>query len=476
MKAWATVRRHWAILILLALAVVLRVLIMAAYQPAFWFYGDSGAFIESSIRSGLDPYDVGGLGYSVVLKVLKVTGSFAVVVALQHLLGLLTALAIYTFLYRRGVRIWLACLATAPLLFDSLQVTLEHYVLGETMFVALSVTAILLLLWPKKPGLVACALSGFVIMLAWFTRPSTIPMVIIMLGFLAIRRVGWRPLLAFAIAFAIPYVAVQSWIGDRPSAFGTSYANRALYARVSSFVDCDRLTLTEAERRLCPLEPLGQRHDRTDYYGWNGPAVQVPKNDNEILRTFARKAIAAQPADYAQVVLRDLAPHFIPGRHIGPESDCLREKWSLPATIKGTPVPLACTPALTQNTWDNEFADDKDAPAATGLSTFLAGYGKVMRTVPIVTSLALLLALVAAIRFRRGSRDAADTITLALITVSLVIPPVLVAMYEARYGLPALVFASMSAGLSWRHLSKAGSSHPAGDQPQVPATEPAGIA
>ncbi len=472
-RAATGVRRHWAIVVLLAAAIALRVLVMVAYRPAFWFYGDSGAFIENSFGASLNPYDAGGLGYSVALKVFRLAGSFAAVAAVQHLTGLLIAIAVYAFLIRR-VPVWLAAVATTPLLFDELPVTLEHYVLGETLFVALALGAVLLLLWGQRPGLIACGLAGFALMLAWFTRPSTIPMTVIVLGYLVLRRVGWVRVLAFTVAFLVPYAAVQAWIGDRPSAFGSSYANRALYARVASFVDCDRLTLTDAERRLCPAEPLGQRHDRADYYGWNGPALQVPKDDNEILRTFALKAIAAQPGDYARVVLHELAPHFLPGQSVGPESDCLRERWSLPDTIRGENIPTACTPALTQDTWQIKYADSADAPAATGLSRFLEAYSQTVRTVPIVTSLALLLALLAAIRYRRGSRDARDAVLLALVTASLVIPPVLVAMYEARYGLPALPFACMAAALALHHLMTS-RSRPS-PEPAPPVAEPAGAA
>lgn len=450
-RAAALARRHWAILVLLALAAALRGLVMAAYPPAFWFYGDSGAFIQNSLGSGLNPYDAGGLGYAVALKIFKVTGSFAVVAAVQHLTGLLIATATYAFLIRR-VPVWLACLAVTPVLFDSLQVTLEHYLLGETLFSALAVAGVLLLIWPRSPGLAACAASGFAIMLSWFTRPSTVPVAVILLGYLLFRRVGWKRVLAFAAAFLIPYLTVQAWIGDRPSAFGGSYANRALYSRVAVFADCDRLKLTEAERRLCPPEPVGQRHDRPDWYGWNGPALEVPKDDNRILRDFALEAISQQPGEYARTVMRELTPHFVPGRHLGPEQTCLREKWSLPDTVQGAPVETACTPALAHENWQRKPADPATAPAATALSRALETYSQTVRTVPVVTSLAFVLVLIAAIRYRRGSRDAQDAVMLVLVTASLIIPPVLVAMYEARYGLPALPFAGMAAALAVRHL------------------------
>lgn len=446
-------RKHWAIMALLALAALIRVLVMVAYQPAFSFLGDSRGFINHSLHPGLNPANTNGLGYAVALKVFRLTGTFYSVVAVQHIAGLLIAVAIYALLYQRGVPAWLASLAAAPVLFDSLQVTLEHYLLGETLFTVLALTGVLLLMWPRNPSWLACSLAGVAIMLSWFTRPSTIPVVIILVVYLWVRRVGGLKVIAFVGAFCIPYLTVLAWVGDRPSAYGNSFANRALYSRVAGFVDCDKLTLSEAERALCPPEPLGQRHDRPDWYGWNGPALEVPRQGNTILRDFAIKAISAQPGDYAQAVVMDLAPHFLPGDYLGPEEMCLREKWSLPTTIRGTSL-YACVPALATFAWEGQPMDSVYAPPATGLSTALSGYSKVIRTGPTVITIGLILVLVAALTYRpRLSRDAQDAIMLAFVAGSLIVPPVLVAMYEARYALPALPFACLMAGLAINHLA-----------------------
>jgi hypothetical protein len=445
-----TLRRHWAITALVSLAVLLRLLVMIAYQPAFWFYGDSGAFIENSYGLRINPYDVGGLGYSVALKVFRLFGSFTVVAAVQHLVGIGLAVAVYTLLYKRGLPIWLACVASAPVLFDSLQVTIEHYILGETLFTALAVAGVFLLIWPKQPGLLACALSGFLIMLSWFTRPSTLPVALILLAYLALRRLGWKKVVAFAGAFLLPYLATLAWIGDRPSAFGSSYGNRALYSRVAAFADCDRLTLTDAQRELCPVEPLGQRHDRPDWYGWNGPALNVPKNDNQILRDFAVETITQQPGDYASAVLRELAPHFLPGQPLGPEMTCLREKWSLPERVDW-PVETACTPALTQRSWEIKPEDPAKAPEATALSEALSAYSQTARLTPLIASAAMILTLLALV-LRRWGPDSRDALVMALISASLIVLPVLVAMYEARYSLPALPFLCLAGALALHHL------------------------
>ncbi|WP_117213616.1 hypothetical protein [Allorhizocola rhizosphaerae] len=443
--------RHRGIILLVLAALVLRVLVMVAYPPAFWFYGDSGSFVEKAAKP-LDPYNTGGLGYIMALKVFEFFGSFTVVAAAQHLAGLLLGVAVYALLVRRGLPRWLACAAAVPVLFDPLQLTLEHYLLSETLFTVLAVAGVLLLLWQRVPNVVACGIAGLVIMMSWFTRPSTMAVTVILAGYLILRRVGWARVVAFVAAFVIPYAAVLIWIGERPSAYGPSTANRAMYSRVAGFVDCSRLELTPQEARLCPEEPLGQRHDRADWYGWNGPATTVPLTDSQILRDFAMKAIRAQPGDYAATVALELAPHFIPGVVVGPEHVCLRGRYDMPDTVRGEDVPTSCKPGLAQQTWAAPVADSARAPAATGLTRALHAYSVGLRWLPpALTTLAFLLTLAALVVRRRGP-EVRDAVMLALVAAAIIVPSVLVGMYEARYGLPALPIVSVMAALALHHL------------------------
>ena len=65
----------------------------------------------------------------------------------QHLLGLLTAVVLYVLLRRWGLASWLATLATLPLLFDAMQLVLEHSVLSDVLFGLLLVLAVAALAW-----------------------------------------------------------------------------------------------------------------------------------------------------------------------------------------------------------------------------------------------------------------------------------------------------------------------------------------
>jgi hypothetical protein len=75
-------RRHWLIIALVALGLLVRVLVMVAYHPAFWFT-DSRDYLQLSwepLPSRLRPN-----GYPAVLTVLRHLGPVALVVMLQHL-------------------------------------------------------------------------------------------------------------------------------------------------------------------------------------------------------------------------------------------------------------------------------------------------------------------------------------------------------------------------------------------------------
>src|SRR5262245_16438867 len=108
--ARAVLRQHWLAATLLTAGLVLRVLAQLAYRPAL-FYIDSVKYIGSS--QGNDPE-----GYKAPLRAILFVGNFDTVAAVQHLLGLAMAVALYVLLLRRGTSRWLAALAIAPVLLD----------------------------------------------------------------------------------------------------------------------------------------------------------------------------------------------------------------------------------------------------------------------------------------------------------------------------------------------------------------------
>src|SRR6266851_724574 len=102
----ALLRRHWLLAILLAAGLALRVLAQIAYRPAL-LYIDSIKYLYGAYP-GNDPP-----GYLLVLKPFLTVGNLDVVAAVQHLLGLGMAVALYLLMRRRGVPRWRAKLTNA---------------------------------------------------------------------------------------------------------------------------------------------------------------------------------------------------------------------------------------------------------------------------------------------------------------------------------------------------------------------------
>src|SRR5208337_3938048 len=91
--------------------------------------------------------------------------NLAVAAAVQHLLGLVTAVLIYATGVHFGARRWLAALATVPILFDPLQLDIEQYVLTDVSATFLLVAALVVLVW-KRDAIGKGALVGSGLLIA----------------------------------------------------------------------------------------------------------------------------------------------------------------------------------------------------------------------------------------------------------------------------------------------------------------------
>ena len=141
-----SLRRHWLLAVLLAAGLVLRILVQIAYRPAL-FYIDSIKYLFGAYP-GDDPP-----GYQLVLRPFLAVANPGTVAAVQHLLGLGMAVALYALLLRKGSPRWLAALATAPVLLDGYQLQMEQTVMPDVLFEALMVAGLVVLLWRPRPQL-----------------------------------------------------------------------------------------------------------------------------------------------------------------------------------------------------------------------------------------------------------------------------------------------------------------------------------
>src|SRR6266704_5773689 len=207
-------RRHWLFGLAVAAALVLRVLVMLAFRPIMWFGGDSASYLATGLRLIPDPSRVGGYGF--MLWVLKPVHSFALVAAVQHLMGLAMGVLIYLIARRFGLPAWAATLATVPVLFDAYELQLEADAVPDIPFGFLVLLALYLLL--RAPGerrparTTAAAFLLGVSALLWPVGLVLLAvLLVVLLAALLIRRAGLVTVLAALLAGALPVAAYAAW-------------------------------------------------------------------------------------------------------------------------------------------------------------------------------------------------------------------------------------------------------------------------
>src|SRR6202011_4022722 len=202
----ALLRRHWMLAILLAAGLALRVLAQIAYRPAL-LYIDSIKYLFGAYP-GNDPP-----GYQLVLQPFLAVANLDLVAAVQHLLGLGMAVALYALLLRRGSPRWLAALAAAPVLLDAYQLQMEQTVMPDVLFEALLVAGLVVLLWQPVPRLRMVLVAGVLLgATATMWQPGEI-LILPALAYVLIVASGWRQVLRngvlVCVAFALPILAVS---------------------------------------------------------------------------------------------------------------------------------------------------------------------------------------------------------------------------------------------------------------------------
>jgi hypothetical protein len=319
--------RHRTFSAVLAGGALLRMTAMLGYRPASWF-NDSFDYLHVAMAPY--PHPIRPDGYSFLLFVLRPFHSFALVAALQHLMGLAGAVMIYALL-RRRFRLpgWGAALATVPLLYDAYQIQLEHLILSDIMFEFLLVSVVTILLWHgKELTWKMGAVAGLLLGLATLTRTVGEPVVIAIVVYFLIRRLNWRIFVATLALCALPLGAYAGWFWAWYGKPGmTTSSGVFLYARVTEFADCNKIKPPVSESMLCKDSrtshtPLTFSQDAI--WDRNSPFHRIPAArftdyQNQITGDFAKRAILAQPFDYARVVAKDFLFTFKWRRTVFPD-------------------------------------------------------------------------------------------------------------------------------------------------------------
>jgi hypothetical protein len=311
--AAAVLRRHWLLALLLTAGLVLRVLAQVAYQPAL-FYIDSIKYMFGAYP-GDDPP-----GYLLVLKPFLAVANLTAVAAVQHLLGLGMAVALYVLLLRRGSPRWLAALATAPVLLDGYQLQIEQTVMPDVLFEALMVAGLVVLLWQPRPRWWMVLVGGVLLgSTATMWQPGEI-LILPAVVYVAIVARGWRRTLRDAVlvcaAFALPIllVSLRNYVDMHRFSLAPNAAS-SIYGRMAAAADCQTLQLPSYERPLCPSPQLAARlgPDGLDHATDSPLKHYVPPAgmaQQSVATDFSRRVLTQQPLRVTGSILADAVKLF----------------------------------------------------------------------------------------------------------------------------------------------------------------------
>ena len=314
-RGWRTtatlvLRRHWLAGLLLAAGIVLRVIAQMAYHPAI-LYVDSLKYLYDAWL-GSDP-----LGYKVLLNSVLLVGNLGAVVAIQHLLGLAIAVALYVLLIRRGVNRWLAALAIAPVLLDGYQLQAEEMIMPDVFFEALVVLALVILLWRPVASWLAVIATGLILGGAVTVHEFGVVLVVPTVAYLlisrgpAFTRGQWseaiRKSVALCVVFAVPILLYCGLFYAKTGHFKLS-SGRPAIPRLAQVADCATLRIPVAARPLCPT-PAEQK-ESPDWFQHNpqSPLLSIPVPRpvrRQLYREFVSAVEHQQPTRVVGAVLRD---------------------------------------------------------------------------------------------------------------------------------------------------------------------------
>jgi hypothetical protein len=324
-RAVVVLREHWLVSALLAAGLVLRVLTQVAYQPAL-IYVDTLKYLYG-VYPGADP-----LGYRVLLKILLVAGDLSTVAAIQHLLGLAMAVVLYVVLLRRGVRVWLAALAVAPVLLDAYQLQMEQMIMPDVWFEAMIVAGLAVLLWRPAVSVPLAVAAGLVLGSSATIRATGELLVLPAVLYLVAAGGGWRRVVvrsaALAAAFALPILLYSGLSDLRYGHFWLSRGQTTI-GRLAAAADCATLKLPADVRPLCPTQAeQAKGADWLEHSGQSPLYRKLPPGPSRT-RLFAELGAAVrgqQPLRVAAAIASDSMRLFALTRD-GVESETPISRW-----------------------------------------------------------------------------------------------------------------------------------------------------
>jgi hypothetical protein len=329
---------HWQFAIVVAVAILMRIIVILGYPPILWF-DDSYNYIYDAFTGRPDV--IRANGYPFFLQLLLPLHSTYPIGLIQAAMGVALGIVIYALLRHRGLPWWGAALAAVPVLFDSYQLHLEHMITSDVLFVFLVTVAIVILCWNDRPSVPVMAVAGLLIGYATLVRSVGEPLLVVALVAMVVRRVGWRRVVTLLVAGIVPIAAYMVWFHSSTGKYGlTQSLGPFVYSRVSAFADCSKLEPPADLHFLCDKHPPQYRPPASQYI-WadndlpiNGKVTYTPLYSDKRIgsdtgarfapgigakeKQFAEFFIKKQPATYLRVVLKDVVHTFGWNREVDP--------------------------------------------------------------------------------------------------------------------------------------------------------------
>jgi hypothetical protein len=464
--AWASgVLRYRPFVALLCAAVALRVATFALYFPGVVLHPDAMRFarVAPGVSGIFDDFWLPAL-YPIFLHSLRlVSDQVWFTIAAQHLLGVLAGSALYLAVARLGVPRWLGLIPAGVYLFSGDVLFLEHVLLSDQLALALTTLSLSAAIFGLRPNVDTrwLAAAGALATGAWLTRSSfvVVVVVVVVVAMLAVSGPRIRAIAGGAAAvgaaclFGLYLLAFQVSGGRYLGLWDMRGWN--LYARIAPFVQCDRFDVPDGAQVLCESTPPADRPGSFFYsQDFTSPAFRAfhegfnqSRQADGLLYDFAVRAIRAQPADYANLVISDLA------RYIRNPSPPAR-----PLSGHGTGTwAFDFRPVITPRFGNvEELVGHRLAAVYNGTEVnapgqnLLGSYQKVMRVPGLLIAVLLLLTPVGAIWGLGPGRLGAALF--GSTSYLLFIGPVATFTYDFRYGIPPTILLTCAGTLAGHAL------------------------
>jgi membrane protein implicated in regulation of membrane protease activity len=442
---------------------------MVSYSSAVFTF-DSGDSIRyarlpvGSFHPGLLSDSLAPAGYPVFLKVLRaIWSALAFTVAVQHLIGILTALVLYALARRLGASRGVALIPAGVVLLSGDQLFLEHALLSETLWTLLVSCALYALVRGSdrdQPDVRWLVAAGLLLGGAALVRQLSLALLPIAAVWIAVvvrgggARRAWSALTVLSSAL----VLLGLYVGIASLAHGYTGLNDdggfELYGRVAEFADCTKFKPPGRTRVLCQTIPPARRSGATKYlFGTGMPLerlfhVQLPR-DSPLLGQFAIAAIEHQPGAYLSAVVEDWERAAgLRQERIGEGANpaALRFDWGR-AYVYGGPSATSTVRSVAAE-YRTAYTSVRALPLA-GWASRLGGYQAIIRVHEQLVIPLVMIALFGAIA---SSGLARSRILLTLFfALALYMAPALVVVWDARFGvLPGELLALAASAGAWQ--------------------------